>query len=367
MNTQQNFENDKKSEKLLEIKNLNINFKTKEGLIQAVRNFSLSLDKGKTLCLVGESGCGKSVTALSILRLLPSPPTEIKSGQIFFEGQDILTLNTKELLTIRGKKISMIFQDPMNSLNPVLTIGEQISEILRLHLGMSQKQAKQRSIELLSEVGIAEAERRYNAYPHELSGGMRQRVMIAMAIGCKPQLIIADEPTTALDVTMQKQILGLLKKLASENNSALLLITHDLSVVAEMADDVLIMYLGEAFEYAKVAELFNSPNHPYTQGLLRSRPAMAESLDTDSAIDKALKLVNKESVLNLQSSKERKSKRLPTILGSVPSLLNLPSGCTFHPRCTKALPQCSEIKPEFLPIKDNPSRFNRCLLTQKND
>lgn len=343
---------------LLELRDLEVSFDTPEGLLPAVRKLSFTLPQGRTLCLVGESGCGKSATAHSILRLLPEPPARISGGRILFEGRDILGLDKKELRRLRGAQVGMIFQDPMSSLNPVFQVGEQVVEVLRLHLGMSAKEAGKRTIELFEQVGIAAPEQRFKAYPHELSGGMRQRVMISIALACEPKLIIADEPTTALDVTVQRQILKLLKELAASHNSTLLLITHDLGVVAEMADDVLVMYAGQAMEYAPVKDLFSSPAHPYTRGLLASRPGLLPPSVQET----------QHGVQSDISGLELGKKRLQAIPGTVPSLLHLPSGCSFNPRCKEALPKCREFEPVLFkvagPGNSQKNRQSRCWLCE---
>lgn len=307
---------------LLRVEDLKTHFFTSEGVGQAVDGVSFHINSGETLGLVGESGCGKTVTALSILRLVPDPPGKIVSGKIHFDGQDLVHLDSASLRKIRGNRISMIFQEPMTSLNPVFTIGNQISEAIRLHQGLNQKEAWDRSIEILQMVGIPSPERRIQDYPHQLSGGMCQRAMIAMALSCNPQLLIADEPTTALDVTIQAQILDLLMKLKEEMKAAILLITHDLGVIAEMADRVAVMYAGNIVEEADVKTIFDSPLHPYTQGLMESVPDLESSRNGD------------------------KKKRLQEIPGTVPSLFAMPSGCKFNPRCPKVMDVCTKNDPE---------------------
>ena len=292
---------------LLEIDNLQVGFDTEAGLMHAVGGVSLKLDKGRTLGLVGESGCGKSVTATSILRLVPSPPGKILGGSIVFDGTDILKLPASRLPAIRGKDIAMIFQDPMTSLNPVFTVGKQMGEVLSLRFGLTGKAADQRAIDMLRTVGIADPASRLGNYPHEMSGGMKQRVMIAMALLCEPRLLIADEPTTALDVTIQAQILHLIRELQKNTGAAVLFITHDMGVVAEMCDEVAVMYAGRVVEQADVKDIFKKPRHPYTKGLLASLPQTGHA----------------------------KKARLPTIEGVVPSLLNPPPGCRFAGRCWK--------------------------------
>ena len=299
---------------LLEVTNLKTHFHTREGLVRAVDEVSFYLDRGELLGLVGESGCGKSITALSIMRLV-GPPGKIVAGEILFEGRDLLKLSNAEMRSVRGDDIAMIFQDPMTSLNPVFTVGEQIAEALRLHRKLSRADARKAAVEAMREVSIPDPELRANDYPHQLSGGMRQRVMIAMALACDPKLLIADEPTTALDVTIQAQILELLDHLRQTRELAVLLITHDLGVVAEVADRVAVMYTGKIVEESPVDELFARPKHPYTEGLLRSVP----------------KLTAKDVV---------KQERLQTIEGMVPRPNALPPGCHFEPRCPYAMPRC---------------------------
>jgi oligopeptide/dipeptide ABC transporter ATP-binding protein len=301
---------------LLEVRNLQTQFPTRAGLVRAVDGVSFHLDKGELLGLVGESGCGKSITALSIMRLIASPG-RIVSGEILFDGKDLLELSDAALREIRGDDIAMIFQDPMTSLNPVFTVGDQIGEALRLHRKLSKQDARRATIEAMREVAIPDPARRVDDYPHQLSGGMRQRVMIAMALACDPKLLIADEPTTALDVTIQAQILELLDELRRTRELAVLLITHDLGVVAEVADRVAVMYTGRIVEESPVEELFARPKHPYTEGLLRSVP-------------------------KLTLEDVEKKKRLETIEGMVPSPTALPEGCHFAPRCPHRMPRCTE-------------------------
>jgi peptide/nickel transport system ATP-binding protein len=305
---------------LLQVRNLQTSFFTPEGEIRAIDGVNFEIGEGKTIGLVGESGCGKSVTSLSIMRLIPSPPGKIVGGEILYRDRDLLKLNNEEMRKIRGNEISMIFQEPMTSLNPVFTVGNQIGEAIRLHQGLSKKATRQKTIQMLRLVKIADPESRVDAYPHQLSGGMRQRVMIAMALSCNPSLLIADEPTTALDVTIQAQILELMKELQQDIGMALLLITHDLGVVAEQADDVAIMYAGKIVERSNTQTIFNHPFHPYTVGLLNSLPGAG-----------ALK-----------------KKRLDAIPGMVPSPLNLPSGCRFRDRCPKAAELCAQSEPELM-------------------
>jgi oligopeptide/dipeptide ABC transporter ATP-binding protein len=307
---------------LLDIRSLETQFFTDDGLARAVDGVSYSLAKGETVGVVGESGCGKSVTALSVLRLIPNPPGRIVGGEIVFEGTNLLDLSPSEMRRIRGNDISMIFQEPMTSLNPVFTIGNQIGEAVRLHQGLSSKEATNKAIEMLTLVGIPEPSRRVHEYPHQLSGGMRQRAMIAMALSCNPKVLIADEPTTALDVTIEAQILDLMRNLQSELGTAVILITHDLGVVAEMARKVVVMYAGKVVEQAPVNTIFAEPNHPYTQGLLNSLP-------------------NAE----LGAASGGRKRRLQEIPGIVPSLLNLPQGCKFASRCPKVMAICEEKEP----------------------
>jgi len=318
---------------LLQIRNLNTYFFTDEGVAKAVDGVDLDLAEGGTLGLVGESGCGKSVTALSIMRLVPDPPGKIVKGEILFGGTDLLRLTEAEMRKIRGRRISMIFQEPMTSLNPVFQIGDQIAEVLRLHEGLSKKEAWNRSVEMLKMVGIPSPERRVFEYPHQLSGGMRQRAMIAMALACSPQLMIADEPTTALDVTIQAQILELINQLKKQKGMSVILITHNLGVIAETAQKVAVMYAGRIVEYADVRPLFARPKHPYTQGLLKSIPR----LDAD------------------HSRKEK----LEAIPGLVPSLLDLPPGCKFSNRCKMVFEKCKEEPPL---IETEPGHRARCWL-----
>jgi len=301
---------------LLEIDGLKTWFFTDEGIVKSVDGVSYSAYPGETVGVVGESGCGKSVTALSILKLIPMPPGRIVEGRIEFDGEDIVPASGARMRTIRGGKIGMIFQEPMTSLNPVFTVGDQISEAVRLHMGLGHSDARGRAIEMLGKVGIPSPERRVDDYPHQMSGGMRQRVMIAMALSCNPKLLIADEPTTALDVTIQAQILDLIRKLQDEFGMAVLLITHDLGVVAETAHRVVVMYAGKVVESADVRSLFHAPRHPYTRGLFRSIPALAHG-----------------------------SRRLETIEGTVPNPLEFPAGCKFHTRCAFATEHCKVAEP----------------------
>jgi len=313
---------------LLDIQGLTTHFFTRAGVIKAIDNLSLRLQKGRVLGLVGESGCGKTVTALSILNLVPYPG-KIISGKILFEGRDLLSLSAHEMRTIRGARISMIFQEPMTALNPVFTVGNQIAEVLTSHQDVSKQQARDAAVELLRSVGIPSPEKRVEEYPHQLSGGMRQRVMIAIAIACKPSLILADEPTTALDVTIQAHILELLSKIQAEMGMAMILVTHDLGLIAERAQEVAVMYAGRIVEQADTRELFANPQHPYTRGLMASIPRPVEAGKT----------------------------RLKTIPGTVPRLYDLPKGCTFSPRCEIKTAQCT-MEPELVEVK--PGHLVRC-------
>jgi len=306
----------------LSIQGLGVSFFTEDGIARAVQDVSFSVKKGETFALVGESGCGKSVTALSIMRLIPQPPGKIVSGDIVFDNRSLLELSEKRMRGIRGNKIAMIFQEPMTSLNPVYTVGNQIVEAIRLHQKKSENQAWADAVDMLRKVGISEPEQRVNEYPHQMSGGMRQRVMIAMAVSCQPQLLIADEPTTALDVTIQAQILDLLDDLQKQNGMSILLITHDLAIVAERADNVAVMYASRIVEIAESKQLFQEPLHPYTKGLLKSLPRLGLG---------------------------REVKRLQTISGTVPDPLHFPAGCKFHPRCSVGCSdkRCQGIEPEL--------------------
>ncbi|MBX6372996.1 MAG: ABC transporter ATP-binding protein [Acetobacteraceae bacterium] len=304
---------------LLEIENLQTHFRTPGGIVRAVDGVSFQVEAGETLAVVGESGCGKSVTAMSVLRLIPEPPGKI-AGSIRFQGRDLLKLSEREMRGIRGNEISMIFQEPMTSLNPVLTVGRQIGETLRLHQGLDRKAAEARAVEMLQLVGIPEPARRVREYPHQLSGGMRQRVMIAIALACNPKLLIADEPTTALDVTIQAQILDLMRDLKRRVGAAIVLITHDLGVVAEVAERVVVMYAGRKVEEAPVGSLFRTPRHPYTQGLLGSVPKLGSSLTGTET-------------------------RLQEIPGLVPSLRQRIEGCVFASRCAYATDLCRKVAP----------------------
>lgn len=319
---------------LLKVENLSTLFKTDEDQITVLDDISFDLLHGESLGIVGESGCGKSVTALSIMRLLPKPAGQVEKGVITYKGDDILTLTTKQMHTIRGKKIAMIFQEPMTALNPVHRIGKQLGEIYQIHFpDMSEEESRSAQIDILNKVGIPAPEKRLREYPHQLSGGMRQRVMIAMALSCKPDILIADEPTTALDVTTQNQILNLMRDLQREIKMSIIFITHDLGVIAEMCDRVLVMYAGRIVEQASVKELFASPHHPYTKGLLDSIPR----LDTPS------------------------KSRLEVIEGLVPNLKNIPEGCRFRTRCDFEIEQCGVTDPAIEAVSEDSSRTVACI------
>ncbi|MFD2371843.1 ABC transporter ATP-binding protein [Brevibacillus sp. GCM10020057] len=309
-------------ERILEVKDLHVSFHTYAGEVKAVRGVNFHVNRGEAVAIVGESGCGKSVTAQSLMKLIPMPPGEIKKGEILFNGEDIVKKSNKEMESIRGKDIGMIFQDPMTSLNPTMTVGNQITEGLIKHQNMSRTAARQRAIELLTMVGIPQPEKRVEQYPHEFSGGMRQRAMIAIALACSPKLLIADEPTTALDVTIQAQILDLMKELQKKTGTSIILITHDLGVVAEMCDRVIVMYAGKVIETGTVDDIFYNPQHPYTKGLLRSVPRL--DLNRDEP--------------------------LTPIFGTPPDLLRPPVGCGFTARCESAMRVCQEFDPELKDI-----------------
>ncbi|QJB57830.1 ABC transporter ATP-binding protein [Pseudodesulfovibrio sp. zrk46] len=318
------------SDILLDIRKLTTCFSSPQGIAKAVDTVSLSFMQGETLAIVGESGCGKTVLALSILGLVPDPPGRITEGNVYYRGADLLDMSEAELRQVRGNQISMIFQEPMTALNPVFRINDQIAEPLRLHQGFSKEEAQDKAVDALTLVGIPNPGKIATAYPHELSGGMRQRVMIAMALACNPDLLIADEPTTALDVTIQAQILDLMNDLKARMNGSLMLITHDLGVVARMAQRVAVMYSGKIVELSNVVPLYGNPLHPYTQGLLASVPTMGDKAD------------------------------LNPIPGIVPSIFNLPEGCRFHPRCPHAHAKCSFMLPPL--TEPEPNRFVRCWL-----
>lgn len=304
--------------------------------IAVVNNVSFSLSSGKTLALVGESGSGKSMTALSLLRILPQPPMLHPEGEVLFHGKNLLTMSEREMRSIRGKSIAMIFQDPMSALNPVYTVGDQLEEVVRLHLGLYGEEAEARILRSLEEVGIPSAEQRLGEYPHQLSGGMKQRVMIAMALLCEPEVLIADEPTTALDVTIQAQVLDLIRNLQRKKQMSVLLITHDMGVVAEMADEVMVMYATQVVEKGDVYRLFDHMAHPYTQGLFHSRPHQQD-----------------------------RGKKLQAIEGSIPSLQNLPKGCPFHNRCSHVMDCCREGKVPWIDFAEEKGHGTRCWLYAK--
>ena len=316
---------------ILEVKDLKTYFYTEEGVVPAVDGLDFDVKEGETFAIVGESGCGKSVTSMSILRLIPNPPGKIISGEILYMGEDLLKKTEKQMRKIRGNDISMIFQEPMTSLNPVFTVGRQVSESLIFHQDMDKKSARQKAIEMLKLVEIPDADLVVDRYPHQLSGGMRQRVMIAMALACDPKILIADEPTTALDVTIQAQILRLLKSLREKTGASIMLITHDLGVVAQISDRVMVMYAGEAVERCDVREIYKNPLHPYTVGLLNSIPKLNQKLH-----------------------------RLPSIPGMVPTLTDMPKGCRFAARCAKVGPRCLEERPQ--PIEAENGHMVRCFL-----
>ena len=312
-------------EALLEIRDLKTHFRSDEGMVHAVDGVDLTIGRGETLCVVGESGSGKTVTALSVLKLIPMPPGRIVSGEILWQGKDLVALNAAEMNRVRAKEIAIVFQEPMTSLNPVYTVGDQLTEVIQLHQGLSRRAALNRAVEMLSLVNIPTPQRRVHDYPHQFSGGMRQRVMIAMALSCNPKLLIADEPTTALDVTIQAQILDLLQEMKSRLGMSIMLITHAMGVVAEVAQRVVVMYAGKVVEEAGVDRLFSNPAHPYTQGLIRSIP-------------------------RIDLAAERKQ-RLETIAGSVPKLIDPPVGCRFAPRCRLAIEECSRAQPPLREIE----------------
>ncbi len=315
---------------LLEVRSLTTRFFTEDGVVRAVEDVSFEIYPGEILSLVGESGCGKSVTGLSLLKLIPTPPGKIESGELLFDRKDLLNLEEKEMERVRGNDISMIFQEPMTSLNPVFTIGNQIMEALQLHQSLDKKEARRKAIEMLDRVRIPSPEVRIDSYPHQLSGGMRQRAMIAMALSCQPKLLIADEPTTALDVTIQAQVLRLLKEIQREMGMAVMLITHDLGVVSEIADRVAVMYAGRIVESGPIEAIFGQMRHPYTKGLLESIPQL-----------------------------EEKRRRLNAIPGQVPNPMDLPEGCKFHPRCYLMSDDCKKEEPPLFEVASN--HFSRCL------
>jgi len=317
------------SDILLKIEDLTVHYITDDGTVHAVNDLNLSLNKGETLGLVGETGAGKTTTALSIMGLVPNPPGKVINGEVEFEGEKLFEKSEAELRKVRGNKISMIFQDPMTSLNPIMTVRDQIAEVVLLHENLTAKEAKEKADEMLLKVGIRAD--RAKEFPHQFSGGMRQRVVIAIALACNPVLLIADEPTTALDVTIQAQVLELMKELKKEFNTAMIMITHDLGIVAEICDNVAIMYAGSVVEQAGKEELFTNPKHPYTIGLFNSIP----DIDSDDSVLKPIK-------------------------GLMPDPTNLPTGCPFHPRCDLAMPQCSEILPKSIEISEN--HYVKCLL-----
>jgi peptide/nickel transport system ATP-binding protein len=311
---------------LLRVQDLHVEFKTRRGQALVLNGVDFEIRAGETLCVVGESGCGKSMTALALLRLIPSPPGRIREGRVLFQGEDLVQATDARMRQVRGNRISMIFQEPMTSLNPVFTVGDQIGESLQLHAGMNARQARERTIQMLRQVGIPAPERRVDDYPHQLSGGMRQRVMIAMALACRPDILIADEPTTALDVTVQAQIFDLLRELQREKGTAIMLITHDMGAVAEMADRVMVMYAGRVIEQGTTAQVLSEPSHPYTRGLIDCLPELGSSAawDGDARED------------------------LAEIAGVVPSIWELGTGCAFRERCPRAMARCAaEVPPMF--------------------
>ena len=324
---------------LLELRDLRTYFDTEDGTVKAVDGVNLSIARGQTLGIVGESGCGKSVTAFSIMRLIPDPPGRIAGGQILFQGTDLVRLSPAEMRQIRGNRISMIFQEPMTSLNPVYTVGDQIGEAIILHQQKTPAEARELTLDMLRQVGIPDPQKRIDNYPHEMSGGMKQRVMIAMALVCKPALLIADEPTTALDVTIQAQILDILRRLQREIGMSIWFITHDLGVVAEISHQVAVMYAGKVVERADVNTLYARPRMPYTQGLFKSLPRASGQA----------------------------AKRLEVIQGSVPNPLDLPTGCRFHPRCPYAYDDCKRIEPNLVPVEGNEGHQVACIRVERGD
>jgi peptide/nickel transport system ATP-binding protein len=328
---------------LLDVDDLRVEFSTRRGKALVLNGVTFALQGGETLCVVGESGCGKSMTALAVLGLIPQPPGRIASGRVLFQGEDLVRASDSRLREVRGNRISMIFQEPMTSLNPVFSVGEQIGEALRLHAGLDAAAARARSIEMLQQVGISAPERRVDEYPHQLSGGMRQRVMIAMALACRPEILIADEPTTALDVTVQAQIFDLLRELQREKGTAILLITHDMGAVAEMADRAMVMYAGRVIEQGTADEVLAHPGHPYTQGLIDCLPELGSSLAADAG---------------------QGPPPLAEIAGVVPSLWELASGCTFRERCPRAMSRCAMEVPPMLAVagSDGSAHLAACWL-----
>ncbi|MHA0855836.1 ABC transporter ATP-binding protein [Paenibacillus sp. CMAA1364] len=328
-------------EPILQVKDLHVSFHVNGGEVQAVRGMNFEIGEGETVAIVGESGSGKSVTAQTIMRLIPSPPSRIKKGEVIFHGENLLKKSNKQMEAIRGKDIGMIFQDPMSSLNPTIRIGKQITEVMIKHQNMSSKEAKKQAIEMLKLVGIKNAENRFNQYPHEFSGGMRQRVMIAIALSCRPSLLIADEPTTALDVTIQAQILEVMKEMQQRLGTSIILITHDLGVVAGMCDRVIVMYAGEMVETGTVMEIFKNPKHPYTKGLLRSMPRLDQ----------------------------QRGEQLIPIIGTPPDLIKPPLGCAFCARCDEAMKVCETINPDATLFGDTHAArcWNLHPMAQKGD
>ncbi len=319
----------------LEIVDLTVEFVGEKGVVRAADRVSLSVRPNETLGVVGESGSGKSVTALAVLRLIPNPPGRIASGHVFLDGEDLLALSPKAIRDVRGDRVSMIFQEPMTSLNPVFTVGAQVSEVFRIHRAVGRREAYDLALEMLEKVGIPDARRRLDEYPHQLSGGMRQRVMIAMALGCEPKILLADEPTTALDVTIQAQIVELLQEMQRSSGTGIVLISHDMGLVAEICERIAVMYAGQVVEEGSVAEIFSEPLHPYTQGLLHSLPQLRTHPD------------------------QPKRARLPTVPGIVPDLARLPAGCAFQPRCPSAMEVCATQTPPVATVQE---RRVRCWL-----
>jgi peptide/nickel transport system ATP-binding protein len=325
---------------LLKVENLQVEFNSRRGKAMVLNGVNIEVQPGETLCVVGESGCGKSMTALALLRLIPSPPGKISGGRVLFHGEDLLTASEERMRQVRGNRISMIFQEPMTSLNPVFTVGDQIGESLRLHAGLNASEARTQAIAMLKQVGIPAPERRVDEYPHQLSGGMRQRVMIAIALACQPDILIADEPTTALDVTVQAQIFDLLRELQREKGTAILLITHDMGAVAEMADRVMVMYAGRIIEQGTAEQVLERPAHPYTQGLINCLPELGSSLQSERA-------------------------ELAEIAGMVPSIWELDKACAFRERCTHALEKCAQEAPPMFTLthsSDTAPHMTACWL-----